>query len=461
MRVCSFLPSATEILYALGLGESVAGVTFECDYPPEAASKPVVVDTIVRHGLSQEDIDRDVNQYSSHGESLYRVDVERLDAIRPDLIVTQELCDVCAVSSSHLAKALSGLSTKPAVLTLTPHTLDDVFTDIERVGLATQRDAQARELVASLRQRVERIKSRAKRQAPRVACLEWLSPPFNGGHWVPEMVTLAGGIDPLGKLGEDSYLASYGPALYGSQEYTTQALELINISAHLTDEQKLIAEYWDNGPRTELPPGHWCLFAQFVSLRDHHSVNQDAGMFFAMTNAIFDASVASWSAKRVYDSVRPITAIPYLFHGQQIEAWVLNKGTQPMDGSQWQPYQKSTFPTPPFPEFISGHSTFSAAGAEVLRSFTGSDSFGDSVTFPAGSSTTEPGLVPAQTVTLYWPTFSDAADQAGISRRYGGIHFKAGDLSGRAVGRLVGAQAWAKARSYFGTGSASQDDDDE
>lgn len=244
MQICSFLPSATEILYALGLGECVAGVTFECDYPPEAARKPVVVDTILKHGLSQTEIDRDVNQYSSHGESLYRVDVERLEAIRPDLIVTQELCDVCAVSSSHLAKALFLLSTKPAVLTLTPHTLDDVFTDIERVGLATQRDAQAQELVASLRQRVERIKSRAKWQARRVACLEWLSPPFNGGHWVPEMVTLAGGIDPLGKLGEDSYRMPW-------QQVLNVDPEVVLVMPCGYDLDRAVSEY----RKTEMPPG--------------------------------------------------------------------------------------------------------------------------------------------------------------------------------------------------------------
>lgn len=244
MRICSFLPSATEILYALGLGESVAGVTFECDYPPEAARKPMIVDTILEHGLSQEEIDRDVNQYSSHGESLYRVDVERLEAIRPDLIVTQELCDVCAVSSSHLAKALYRLSTKPTVLSLTPHTLNDVFTDIERVGLATEREIPAQELVASLRQRVERIKGRAKTQAPRVACLEWLSPPFNGGHWIPEMVTLAGGIDPLGKLGEDSFRMPW-------QQILDADPEVVLVMPCGYDLQRAISEY----RKTELPPG--------------------------------------------------------------------------------------------------------------------------------------------------------------------------------------------------------------
>ena len=242
---------------------------------------------------------------------------------------------------------------------------------------------------------------------------------------------------------------TFGPALYGSAAYVTQAQELVDISANLTDRQKLIAEYWANGPRSELPPGHWCLFSQFVSARDHHNVNQDAKMFFAVTNAVFDASIASWTPKRITSSVRPVTAIPYLFTGQLIRAWVPYHGTQTIDGSQWLSYQKSTFPTPPFPEHISGHSTFSRAGAEVLKLFTGSDEFGDSVSFAPGSSVTEPGLVPTSTVTLQWPTFLDAANEAGISRRYGGIHFKAGDLAGRQVGLLVGDQAWEKALTYF------------
>ena len=218
----------------------------------------------------------------------------------------------------------------------------------------------------------------------------------------------------------------------------------------MTDRQKMTAEYWANGPHTELPPGHWDLFAQFVSNRDEHSVDQDVKMFFALTNAIFDAGIAAWDAKRSFDSVRPATAIPFLFQGRQIKAWGgPYEGTVTEDGSQWIPYQPSTFPTPPFPEYISGHSAFSAAGAEVLRRFTHSDYFGGSVTFPAGSSTIEPGATPAQDVTLVWETFTDAANEAGISRRYGGIHFETGDLVGRVTGRLVAIQAWKKAKSYI------------
>jgi hypothetical protein len=139
----------------------------------------------------------------------------------------------------------------------------------------------------------------------------------------------------------------------------------------------------------------------------------------------------------------------YLYAGKQITAWAgPGLGTRQIDGANWRPYQAITVVTPPFPEFFSGHSVFSAAGAEVLRRFTGSDKFGYSVMRPAGSSGVETG-VPATHITLSWPTFSDAADEAGLSRRYGGIHFVDGDIVGREIGRKIGAQAWNKAKEYF------------
>ncbi len=245
-------------------------------------------------------------------------------------------------------------------------------------------------------------------------------------------------------------LGLFGPAQYGSTKYLEGAEELIHFSANLTDERKMIAEYWKDGPHSETPPGHWALFAQFVSARDHHTLDQDVKMFFAMTNATFDASIVAWDAKRAFDSVRPLTAICYLFHGQQIRSWGgPGKGTITMEGKDWIPYQPASFPTPPFPEFISGHSTFSAAAARVLELFTRSNQFGDSVTFARGSSSIEPGITPAEPVTLKWDTFTAAANQAGISRRYGGIHFKAADLTGRAVGRVIGWQTWEKAEDLW------------
>jgi hypothetical protein len=217
----------------------------------------------------------------------------------------------------------------------------------------------------------------------------------------------------------------------------------------------MIAEYWADGPRSELPPGHWNLFAQFVSRRDHHGVHshgveQDVKLFFALTNAISDAGCAAWDNKRAFDSVRPITAIRSLFQGQSVRAWAgPYQGTKAIDGAAWFPYQPTTFPTPPFPEYSSGHSNFSAAGAEILKLFTGSDRFGGSTLLRAGSSIVEPGTVPLHDLTLSWGTFSDAAKEAGISRRYGGIHFEQGDLDARATGRIAAGKVWKKAREHW------------
>ena len=242
----------------------------------------------------------------------------------------------------------------------------------------------------------------------------------------------------------------FGPASADSQEFLRQARELVDLSAGLTDKEKMIAEYWEDGVHTEQPPGHWLRFAEYVSERDHHTLEDDVKLFFALTNTMLDAGIAAWDTKRAFDSVRPITAIRVLFKSQSIRAWGgPGKGTITMDGERWLPYQPSTRPTPPFPEFVSGHSTYSSAAAQVLLLWTGSDRLEESVTFSPGSSKIEPGVTPARGITLHWATFSDAADEAGMSRRYGGIHFKAADLAGRALGRIVAAQAWAKAQAYF------------
>jgi hypothetical protein len=271
--------------------------------------------------------------------------------------------------------------------------------------------------------------------------------PFVGAQWQH--------VTPFALTSVAELRSPIGPAKYGSQAYDSQARALLALSAGLTDEQKMIAEYWADGPNSELPPGHWNLFAQYVSHRDHHGahtrgIGADVKLFFALTNAVFDASICCWDNKRFFESVRPITAIRYLFRGQRVHAWGgPYQGTRVIHGKDWFPYQAPTFPTPPFPEYSSGHSTFSAAGAEILKLFTESDDFGASVTFPAGSSKFESGAVPATDVTLQWATFSEAANQAGLSRRYGGIHFEQGDLDGRSAGRRVARQAWAKAQTYI------------
>lgn len=235
------------------------------------------------------------------------------------------------------------------------------------------------------------------------------------------------------------------PAKVNEPRYQAQAEEIVKTTAELDDQSKVIAEYWADGPTSELPPGHWVLFAKVISDRDKNDINQDVKMFFSLTNAMFDAGIAAWEAKRHYDSIRPISAIRYLYKGKKIPYY----DGKMIKAEDWLPYQPAVVVTPPFAEFVSGHSAFSAAAAEVLKQFTGSDSFGHHVTIPAGQSRVQPGVVPANPITLNWPKFTDAANQAGLSRRYGGIHFEQGDIDGRELGRKVGKVVWRKAKQYW------------
>ncbi|MBC6467400.1 vanadium-dependent haloperoxidase [Actinomadura alba] len=241
------------------------------------------------------------------------------------------------------------------------------------------------------------------------------------------------------------------PARFGSREYVKQARALVDYAANLTDRQKVITEYWaDEGPGFVSPPGTWSRISQFVSRRDRHNVDQDAKMFFAVNNAIFDASTATWGMKRHYDYVRPITAIRYLYHGKKILSWP-EAGRPPkrIDGAEWWPYQPIFFATPAFAEYVSGHSAFGAAAAQALKSFTGSDRYGDSATVRAGSSRVEPGLSPRRDITLSWRTFTEAAAENGISREYGGLHFRDGVASGLSLGRKAGAAVFFKSTLLF------------
>jgi iron complex transport system substrate-binding protein len=208
MRICSFLPSGTEILFALDLGDCVHGVTFECDHPDEARSKPVVVYSKLPAGLPEKEIDRQVNDFSAHGESLYRLDADRLREIQPDIIVTQDLCHVCAASPNDLGAVLSSFTHPPQVLALTPHNLEDIWKDIQTVGDACDRSEQAKQLICRIKRQIAGLNPDWC-DPPRVLCLEWLDPPFVGGHWVPEMVALAGGIDVLGRVGEPGVPVSW------------------------------------------------------------------------------------------------------------------------------------------------------------------------------------------------------------------------------------------------------------
>lgn len=207
MRICSLLPSATEIAFALGLGDAVVGVTHECDYPPEAKKKPVVVKNAFNAGaMASGEIDRTVSRHLQAKQSLYLIDISRLKEANPDLILTQDLCDVCAIEPDEVLKAVTSLPQKPQLITLAPHLLDDVLKDIERVGEAAARQSAASSLIESLRERIHFVTEQAKKSThrPRVACLEWLDPLYNAGHWIPEMVELAGGTAGLAEKGRPS-----------------------------------------------------------------------------------------------------------------------------------------------------------------------------------------------------------------------------------------------------------------
>jgi iron complex transport system substrate-binding protein len=207
MRICSFLPGATEIVAELGLADQLVGISHECDFPPSVRHTPVMVEAIVSHELGgSDDIDRQVKALVSSGQPLYRLNAQAFQSARPDVILTQDLCHVCAVTPDQLLHVLPSLPSPPQILTLNPTSLGDVVDDVERIGTALGVGSKGHELAQSLRRRIAAVNSRSTttQARPRVVCLEWLSPLYVGGHWVPEMVGLAGGQDVFGRINEPS-----------------------------------------------------------------------------------------------------------------------------------------------------------------------------------------------------------------------------------------------------------------
>ncbi len=264
------------------------------------------------------------------------------------------------------------------------------------------------------------------------------------------------------------YTDARGVTTSGHEAYVAQMHEVVEFSAGLTPKHKLIAEFWADGPRTESPPGHWKQFGQDLALRDGHGIDEDAKMFFALNGSILDAGIAAWDAKYAFDYVRPQSAIRDFLAGQEIAAWAgPNLGTGVIPAEHWQPYQKLTFVTPPFPEFVSGHSAFSAAAAETLTAFLGTNAFYDGVTRGAYDLDDVEGVDllgqyvgtrllfedhDGAPIVLQWKTLQEAADEAGLSRLYGGIHFQDGDLRGRELGRTVAETGEAHWRALFENG---------
>ena len=205
MRIASLVPSATEMLFALGLGDEVVAVTHECDYPPEAASRPHLTRSVIPEGLSAAEIDAAVREVRGTGRHLYELDESALAELDVDLIVTQAVCEVCAVSYDDVRAVADRLATRPAVLSLDPRTLAEVIADVPRLGAAAGADDAAERLAAELEDRLARLRDAVSgSDRPRVVALEWLDPPFAGGHWIPEMIEIAGGVDPVGEAGAKS-----------------------------------------------------------------------------------------------------------------------------------------------------------------------------------------------------------------------------------------------------------------
>ncbi|MEP6491228.1 MAG: cobalamin-binding protein [bacterium] len=205
MRIVSFLPAATEIAHALGAGSELVGRSHECDYPASAARLPIVSrPALALEGLSQAAIDAAVTSQMRSGESLYVVDETLLSELAPDVILTQDLCQVCAPSGNELTRALASLPTNPEVVYLTPRTLAEIDENILAVGAAIGRTTEAIALVARNRERLAQLRSATPARRTRVSFLEWTDPLFCAGHWVPEMIEIAGGEDPFGRAGGDS-----------------------------------------------------------------------------------------------------------------------------------------------------------------------------------------------------------------------------------------------------------------
>lgn len=246
--------------------------------------------------------------------------------------------------------------------------------------------------------------------------------------------------------------SQFRPALDPLAPLQSELDELIRLSAELDDRTKALGDFFAQNPGAVTPPGQWLQVAEQVAAIDGNGLKRDVKLFFAVAQAGLDASIAAWDAKRAYDQARPISVIPVLYRGQTILAWGgPGLGTQPILGENWITWQRPVNRTPPFPDFVSGHSTFSAACATAIARLRGSDSITLRATVPAGAFRTDPGL-PLADVNFVWYRLSEMADAAGFSRRVTGIHWARSDLAGRALGRSVGSVVARKAMALFGLG---------
>lgn len=248
MRIVSLLPAATEILYAVGAGDSVVGVTHECDFPAEAAKKPALIRPRVDPSALPSEIDRQVRELVGRRENIYALDSELLLRLQPDLIVTQDLCDVCAISADDLAAGLSRfpVESRPQVVSFSPHSLADVWKGIREIGEAAGRESEGQALAEWLALEVSTVQQAVAELSlrPKVLCLEWFDPPYVAGHWVPEMVRIAGGVDVLGREGAPSFRIDWQDAVSAKPEIVVLMSCGYNLDRNIN--------VWQS---TKLPPG--------------------------------------------------------------------------------------------------------------------------------------------------------------------------------------------------------------
>lgn len=258
----------------------------------------------------------------------------------------------------------------------------------------------------------------------------------DGTKWAPGALSPHWGhVQPFA-LDSASQFRSPPPPLMGAPQLEREVREVVELQANLTNEQKALVEFMRDGPRSVQQAGHWLIFARDVSVRDSHTLDEDVKMYFLVTSTAMDCFIACWDAKFFYDTSRPYQQIHYLLGDEEITAWAgPNKGMVQMKGKDWRPYSPDSFLCPPFPSYPSGHSTVSGGCARALELFTGSDTYGAQVRLLPGW-LTEPGIT-TDSITLNFPTFRSAAEQAGLSRVLGGYHIQADNVEGLALGKKV------------------------
>ncbi len=270
-----------------------------------------------------------------------------------------------------------------------------------------------------------------------------------GGKFAPTCLTpFWGHVKPISLKTADQFRPP-PPPLVGSEQLEKEVKEVVELQSKLTNEQKALVEFMRDGPKSVQQAGHWLLFAQDVSKRDNHTLDEDVKMYFLTEITAMDAFIAAWDAKIHYDFARPYALVHHYFHDKKINAWGgPGKGTIEMNGQDWRPYSPETFLCPAFPSYVSGHSCVSGACGEVLKLFKGNDTFGKEVRLVPGKMT-EPNNV-GDTVTIKFPTFTETANMAGLSRVLGGYHIQADNVAGLELGRNVAKAAWANYNQHLG-----------